>query len=184
MDHVNNTFSCVEDKLLVRWGRYFYIPSHFLRYSEDMRRGIYSRIIGQWYVAHELRMSELDRRRRGLPREMYREGGNIFQDDRFVLTFHWIFGLRDANLLELLFDVFVLPMISGIGGEKTSIDTTDLIFREWSFIPQVAIRFEECEYSIMILPSLMATIGFLPNTNLSRSCLLVRSGANGNTLSF
>ena len=55
-----------------------------------------------------------------------------FQDDRFVPTFHRIFGLRDANLLELLFHVFVLPMISAIGGEKTSIDTTDLIFRELS----------------------------------------------------
>jgi hypothetical protein len=58
-------------------------------------------------------MSELDRRTRGILRENYPEEWSRFQDDRVVLTFHKIFGLRDANLLELLFHVFVLPMISG-----------------------------------------------------------------------
>ena len=99
-----------------------------------------------------------------------------FRMTYFVPTFYWIFGLCDANLLEFLFHVFILPMISGIGKKKTSIDITDLIFLEGSFIPQVVIQLEEGEYSITILPSLVAMIGFLLNTNLSRSCLLVRIG--------
>lgn len=115
MDHVNNTFWYVEDKLLVRWGRFFYIVLHVLRYSEDTWRGTYNRIIGQWYVVHGLQMSELDRSKKGdILRENYRGEWSRFQDDKFVPTFHWIFGLRDANPLELLFHAFVSPMIRGV----------------------------------------------------------------------
>jgi hypothetical protein len=64
MDHVNNTVLYVEDKLLVRWGLYSYSVLHVLRYFEDMRRGIYNRIIEHWYVVHELQMSELDKRKK------------------------------------------------------------------------------------------------------------------------
>jgi hypothetical protein len=45
-------------------------------------------------------------------RETHRREWRRFQDDIFVLTFHRIFGLRDANLLEFLFHVFVLPTIN------------------------------------------------------------------------
>jgi hypothetical protein len=51
-------------------------------------------------------------------RENYQEKQSRILVDKFVLTFHRIFGPHDANLPEFLFRVSVLPGISGIGEGK------------------------------------------------------------------
>lgn len=112
-DQQDNTSLYVGDERLARLALYLYILLRVWRHCEDTKWGICNRIsVLQCDVRESRTPVQLERIKGNAPRDSYLMRWNRFRDDRFVPTFHWIFGLRDANPLESLFDFCVWPLIS------------------------------------------------------------------------